>query len=252
MDYNLIIEAGLTQGEAKVYLSLLNLGTSTSGPIVKDSRVANSIIYRILESLIQKGLVSFIIKEKTKYFTAAPPERILDYIDERKEKLDENMEKIKKILPDLKSKLTQEETKVTVYEGFKGYITAFELLYLKLKKGDEYHAYGAYPEQEEKYHAYWKRDHIRRGKAGVSCKLLFNQGTSPEIIKNRNSYKLIDARVMPSGIITPTWFMTYKDTTAIMLQKKKPIAVIIENQEIADSFEAYFQDLWKRTKPFNK
>ena len=62
---NLIREAGLTEGESKVYLALLKLDSSTSGPIIEESGVANSIIYRILDSLSEKGLVSYIIKEKT-------------------------------------------------------------------------------------------------------------------------------------------------------------------------------------------
>jgi sugar-specific transcriptional regulator TrmB len=65
-----LTKLGLTEGEAKVYLALLKLGSSTVGPIVKKSKVAYSNIYEVLERLISKGLVSFIKKEKTKYFQA--------------------------------------------------------------------------------------------------------------------------------------------------------------------------------------
>ena len=51
MEISLLKEVGLTEGEAKVYLALLELGASTSGPIVKKSRVSRSIIYNILEKL---------------------------------------------------------------------------------------------------------------------------------------------------------------------------------------------------------
>src|SRR3989344_9185969 len=94
-------KAGLTEGEAKIYLALLKLGSSTSGPIIKESKVANSIIYRILDSLIEKGLVSYIIKEKTKYFRAAEPNKIIEYIEEKKEKLEESKDSIQKMIPNL-------------------------------------------------------------------------------------------------------------------------------------------------------
>lgn len=256
MDTSLITEAGLTEGEAKVYLALLKLGSSTTGPIVKESGVANSIVYRLLDSLIEKGLASYVVREKTKYFQAAEPDRLLDYIEERKKQLDENKEKIKKLLPQLKPLAKPVESRVELFEGFKGFITAWEYQYTKLKAGDEYHSWGVYPVQEERFHMYWQRDHLRRVKKGIKSKILFNQGTDPEILKNRNSYKDCDARYMPTDIKTPAWFICYKDVTGIFLQTqeriqtKKPLAMLIINQDIADTFNAYFEDFWNRSKPF--
>jgi len=167
MDASLITEAGLTEGEAKVYLALLKLWSSTTGPIVKESGVANSIIYRILDGLIEKGLASYVIREKTKYFQASEPERLLGYIEERKKQLDENKEKIKKLLPQLKPLAKPVETRVELFEGFKGFITAWEHQYTKLKGRNEYHSWGVYPVQEERFNLYWQRDHLKRIKQGI-------------------------------------------------------------------------------------
>jgi len=246
----LIKEAGLTDGEAKVYLALLKLGTSTAGPIIERSKVANSMIYRILDSLIAKGLVSYITKEKTKQFSAAPPNRIVDYIEERKKHLTEKQEEIKHILPQLIAFAQETEANsVELFEGFKGVQTCWEVQYTKLKKGDEYHSWGVYPNQDERFHLYWQRDHLRRAKLGIKGKILFNQGTDKEILRNRNSYKGCDSRYMPTNIKTPATFATYKDVSLIC-QLSKPFIVQIVSQDIADSFEAYFQDLWQKTRPF--
>ena len=249
---NLIKEAGLTEGEAKVYLALLKLGSSTSGPIIEESKVANSIIYRILESLIEKGLVSYIIKEKTKYFKAAEPKKIIEYLDEKKQKIEDGKEKISKTLPQLLAlSVLNDVTSVQVYEGFKGFQTAYEHYYLKLKKGEEVITWGVYPVQEDKYHTYWQKDHVKRKQYGIKIKILFNQGTDKEILRNRNSYWGCDARYMPSSIKTPAWFMVYRNVLLIMLQSEKPVAVEIINQDIANSFRAYFEDLWGKSKSFN-
>lgn len=80
--------------------------------------------------------------------------------------------------------------------------------------------------------------------------MLFNQGTDKSILKNRNSYWKCDTRYMPSTIKTPAWFMSYADVTVIFLQSDKAVAVEIINKEIADSFKAYFDDLWSKSKPF--
>src|SRR3989338_6069103 len=251
MDLTSLKEAGLTEGEAKVYLALLKLGNSTTGPIIDESKIANSIIYRLLDNLIQKGLASYIIKDKTKYFQAAEPKKILEYIDERKQKLEESKDKIKMILPALLSLGdTNNESSVQLYEGFKGIQTAVEHYYQKAGNGEFIDSWGVYPIQEEKYHLYWQKDHQRRKKFGIKTRILFNQGTEKEILKNRNSYWGCDARYMPIPIKTKAWFLVYKNTVLITLQTGKELCVEIVNQDIADTFKSYFDDLWAKTKPF--
>ncbi len=251
MEISSLREAGLTGGEIKVYLALLELGLSTTGPVVEKSGVSRSIIYRILEKLMHKGLVSSITKEKTKYFQAAEPTKILEYIDEREGSLKENRKNVEKLLPQLMLKQAMAaKSEARIYFGFKGIRTAHEHSYQKLKKGEEYCYLGVPAYQPEEQHLYWQRDHKRRIKEGITLRVLFNKGTGKKILKNRNSYKWLDARYMPPGIKTPACFMTYKDTTVIILQHPTAIAVEIVNQEIADSFQAYFEEFWRKSKPF--
>ena len=153
-------EAGLTDGEIKVYLALLEIGSSTVGPILAKSGITRSIIYRILERLIKKGLVSYITKEKTKYYQAAQPDKLLDYIDNREKELKQNKNKVEKLIPQLILKQkSAKKTEASIYEGFKGLITAYDKRYDKLKKGDEVVIYGLPPLQPEYHHAYWKPMH---------------------------------------------------------------------------------------------
>ena len=253
MDISKFREAGLTNGEAKVYLALTELGASTTGPIVKKSGINRSIIYEILEKLMQKGLVSFIMKEKRRYFQAAEPERILEYLDAKERQLEKSRTEIGRMLPQLLAlKESAKPSGAQIYEGFKGIQTVHEHTYMKLKRGEEYFYLGISPFAEESQHAYWQKDHARRAKAGIRCRLLFNRGTDPKVLKNRNRYRHCDARYMPLAIQTPSWIMGYKDVTVIGLQSRKGMAIEIINQEIADSFRAYFESFWKDSKPFKK
>ena len=85
MNERILQEAGLTKGESKVYLALVLLGESSVTPIAREAKVSLSKIYEILENLIKKGLVSSIVKNNVKHFSAAEPERILDYLEKKKE-----------------------------------------------------------------------------------------------------------------------------------------------------------------------
>lgn len=251
MDISCLKEAGLTDGEVKVYLALLELGPSTTGPIIEKSKIARSIAYQILNNLLDKGLASYIIKEKTKHYQAAQPDKILEYIEERKNKLLENKKKVEELLPELLlKKSSTKESEATIYYGLKGLRTAHEHIYEKLKSGEEYYYLGVPAYQPDEQHLYWQRDHVRRVKSGIKARLLFNKGTDLKVVENRNSFEGAEARFMPTSIVTPAMFLIYKDTVLISIQTGARISVEIINQEIADSFKAYFLEFWNESKPF--
>jgi HTH-type transcriptional regulator, sugar sensing transcriptional regulator len=252
MDISALKEAGLTDGETRVYLALLELGSSTSGPIIEKSDVNRSIIYRILEKLIKKGLASYITKEKTKYYQAAPPNKILDYIESREEELKINKNKVQELIPQLLLKQSlAKKSEANIYEGFKGLITAYDNRYLKLEKGDEVVLYGLPAQQPGFHHAYWKKANAKLDKLGIKSRLLYHPDVNDENLKNRNSYKFCEARRMPFNIESPSWVMIYKDVTLVAIpQGDMPFAFEITSQQVADSFRNYFEWFWKQSKPF--
>src|SRR3989344_1268060 len=101
MDTRLLEDIVLTKSEVSVYLALLDLGSSSTGKIVDKSQVSSSKIYEILDRLMQKGLVSFVIKEGVKHFEAAPPDRILDYAEEKEKEMKQQKEGLKSLIPEL-------------------------------------------------------------------------------------------------------------------------------------------------------
>jgi sugar-specific transcriptional regulator TrmB len=251
MDHAILKELGLTEGEIKVYTALLSIGPSTTGPIVEQSGISRSIIYFILDKLMEKGLVSYIIKDKTKYFQAAEPYRIKEYADEKEKAFVKTKAELDTLIPALTALRQSAQLGIAqIYEGLKGIQTVHEHTYEKLKKGEEYFYLGIPPFQQEAYHLYWQRDHVRRTKAGIKCRLLFNLGTDKRILVNRNKYKGCEARYMPLDIQTPAWIMGYKDTVVIGLPSEKGLAIEIVNQSIADSFKAYFENFWSKSHKF--
>lgn len=252
MNPKILENIGLTEGEAKVYLALLKLGSATSGPITDESGVSRSKIYNILERLIQKGLVSYIIKEKTKYYQAEDPAKIREYLDRKEQEFKNQRTEIDRIIPqlELQKKLGKKPGEAQIYKGFKGIQTVHEHMYLKLKRKDEFFYLGIPAYQEKTHHLYWQRDHKRREKAGIISRALFNQKTERKVLENRNSYNHSEARYMPLPIETPAWIMGYKDTTVIGMQSDEGMAIEIINQKIADSFKQYFEAFWKLSKQF--
>ena len=54
---------GLNKNEAKVYYALMQKNQATASELVKLLGMHRSMIYDNLERLVDKGLVSFVIKE---------------------------------------------------------------------------------------------------------------------------------------------------------------------------------------------
>jgi len=252
MDVKLLKEVGLTEGEIKSYLALLKLGPSSTGPIAKESQLTRSKLYEILDKLGKKGLVSKYEKKGVIQFQAEDPKRIIDYINNKESNLKKLKSDVETFLPKLR-KISDSKSKVQkvgVYQGLKGMITAHEHAYDKLKKGDEINVMGIVENQPEIQQIYWQKDHLRRDKAGIKVKMLFNKDTPKEILKNRNKYKLCESRYMHTNIKTPAFFELYNDTVNIGLVADDPIVVEISSKDIYNAFKEYFDEFWKRSKPF--
>jgi sugar-specific transcriptional regulator TrmB len=83
-DFEILTGLGLHVSEAKVFLSLSELGASTAGTISKTSGVAREFVYRILPRLVKKGLVEVSITVP-KNFKAIPMKEAFTMLLRRKE-----------------------------------------------------------------------------------------------------------------------------------------------------------------------
>lgn len=252
MDIAPLKRLGLTDGEIKVYLALIRLGESTSGPIVDESGVSVSKVYTILDRLAKKGLVSHIVKKKTKYFEAADPNRLLVYLQEKENELKEEENKLKKIIPELE---LQHNTAITtetaqVYDEMKGIQTARERTLKIMKKGDVMWILGiSTTPYEGMMTRYFKDYHKRRYDKGIKCKYLYNEDARKPHGELSKTYPLSEVRYMKKGLITHAWMEIYADTVTIGINKGKSFSVVIQNQEVANSFKIYAELLWSLAKP---
>lgn len=74
---------GLNEKEAKTYLAILELGSSTIKPIALKAGVKRTSIYNFIDRLIELGLVSQTkIRNRTRY-SAASPEKLMEMEKER-------------------------------------------------------------------------------------------------------------------------------------------------------------------------
>ena len=85
---------GFSPNEVKVYLALNDHGSIKAGKVAKLAKIERSSCYNSLKSLAERGLVSYVLIGRVKWFQATGPKRLLDYVKEQEEN-------VKEILPAL-------------------------------------------------------------------------------------------------------------------------------------------------------
>ncbi|MFC1752349.1 TrmB family transcriptional regulator [Thermoproteota archaeon] len=251
MDIIDLKKIGLTQGEIKVYDALLELGESTRTELAKKSGISPSKIYDVANRLLEKGIISSVKKEGVIHFSAADPERIKDFIEQKQEEINKEKEFVDKILPTLllKYQKTEEEVDIEVFYGWQGMKTAYNDIIKRMSKGEINYIFGASIGKD------WKQAdrffiNYRKGseKKGYKIKIIFNEdvrGHKPRTDyyeKNRNH----EVKYLHQSTFSE--INLYKDTVLFVMLLKKPIVIRVKNKEAADSFRKFFDTMWDLAK----
>ncbi len=248
MDEMIFEKLGLTRGETKVYLALNKLGESTIGPIGKESKVSKSKIYDILDKLIQKGLVGYITKDSTKLFTAHDPHMIFEVIDGKERELQDTKKQVREILPQLMLQRSNFSAKRTaeICEGFQGIKAIREELMLSLKANDELLVLGAPKIANEKWEGWLLDFHKRRIERKVKMRIIYN-ANAREFGEIRTKMKLTKVRYL-SNQLGPNWVDIFPDAVLFGMVLQSPLAFVVRDKELVNSFRSYFDILWKNSK----
>jgi len=245
MDTDALEGLGLSKREAKAYLALLELGSSTTGSIIEKTGIPSSKIYEVLERLKAKGLASYVLNKHRKYFQAADPEFVLNYYNEKKKRFEE-------ILPGLKEKqrFAHEKQEVEIYEGKQAIFKMLRDIVEQAKIGDEYLSFSLGQEHADlEVSTFFNNLALRRIEKGLKIRVLspndkrsiVEKAYSKEILKKINN-KYTDVHY-PQGII-----VLNKDV--VMLEwDDRPTAVKITSEAISGNYKEFFNDIYKKSKP---
>ncbi|MFH1788788.1 MAG: helix-turn-helix domain-containing protein [Candidatus Altiarchaeota archaeon] len=246
MDANALRGIGLTEGETRVYLALLKLGQTKTGPLAKEADVSSSKVYKILDRLEKKGLVGHTIKGKTKFYTAMEPKRILDYIEERRNKLSEQKNLVEKMLPELERRRarSREQTEATLYTGFKAVTNFVKSILDELDEGEVYYVIGGgYGNNIPHLRKFFSNHHRIRAERGIRLKMLANYDVRDNLEETTRLNS--EVRFLPQYLLTNTEIFFYRDKTFIAVWTKQPTGVLIESKEATEAFKSYFNAFWK-------
>jgi sugar-specific transcriptional regulator TrmB len=243
MDTRILENVGFSKAESTIYLALLELGSCTTGKIISKTNLRSSTIYHCIETLLSKGIISYIMKGKIKYFQAENPEILIKILKDKEEE-------VNTIIPLLKSKQskTLKKNSAKIYIGLNGLKTAFEDILSTLKKGDTYYFFQLSKQviSNDKINLFFRNYHLKRAEKGINVKGIATNDCKEvisDIFKNiLNSEIRYVTEFLPNGVII------YKDKLIILDGEKEILAVVIESNSIFESYKNFFEDKWKIAK----
>ncbi len=242
MDIGILEDLGLTHTEIKVYLTLLELGTSSAGRILEKSRLPNSTVHRDLNSLIAKGVISYILEGKRKIYQASDPENFYRFIEDKKEKFTE-------ILPELKKKqsFSNSQENATIYRGIKGIKEVYNILIIS--KGKEYLTFGGGPPTEKLMGlTWWLNLHNRRIANKLPSRQVFDESVRSIGGRDIEKKKLTDIRYLAKEFAQFQETVIVGDYVAIAVFTENPYAFLIKDKYVAEGYRKHFEVLWKQAK----
>lgn len=249
MELNEVLqELDLTAHESTIYLTLRRLGESTTGPIIKTTKIHASKVYENLYRLAEKGLVSTSSINNTKHFQAVEPQRLFDLLADKEKKLLKQKELLEKNLPRLEKLNTSKNVNVQVYQGWKGMESIYAHLrrVLQESKGTN-HIFGASTGTHKTKTQNFFNKHLREmARLKIKEKIIYNEEARGYLSEHEKNKKLFQGKYLSHS--TPTEVNIFEDNTLIILLKDEPLVIHIQDEETARSFKSYFDVLWKLAK----
>jgi predicted transcriptional regulator len=251
LDITALRRIGLTDGELKIYSALLHSGETTRTHLAKASGISPSKIYDVANRLLEKGIISAVKKNGVLHFSAAPPERLQSFLEQKEQELVSERQLVQQLMPMLVQQyaMTKTSLDVEVFYDWDGMETVYDDIVKTLGKGDESCVFGAsegenVPRSDQFFERYLRKVE----KKGFRIRIIYNESLrgQPRIDLVTNS-KIHKHRYLFQETFTE--FNVYKDTLLIIMLLRKPTVIRIRNKEAAASCRKFFETLWKQAKP---
>lgn len=241
---NMIIEklkeAGLEEKEAQIYVAILELGEATIAKISQKSAIKRSTVYDILDSLKKKSLISQTNKGKRPIFLAENPQKLVNFLENKKRALEETMPELLSMM-----NLLDRKPKIRYFEGLFGVKEVFEdtLRY----PDQEILTWFPYPYINLGEDYFWKYYNPERTKRKIWVRAIV-----PDALDNRTFAKdLAEKACVRTKFSKDPIFSKFDIEIKIygknklgIISYKEDLGIIVESQKIFEGLRSIFEAFW--------
>lgn len=234
-----LIQLGFTVHEADVYLSLLEIGQTGAGEIIKRTQLHRNIVYDTLEKLISKKLVVKVFKKNIALFQITDPKRIVEH-----EKTRLNI--AEDLVPELLSRAEVKQD-IVVYDGLEGFRTYSLNMLDSIEPDGNLYVIGSVGDRwfelmGDKLQQYQRK----RLKRKIWWKITAYSEAENEKKLVDEPDKLVEVRILPQPFNPEASMLVYGDRVALQTLVEPYGVIEIKNAVLAQSYMNYFNTLWER------
>ncbi len=233
--------ADLTKIEAKTLEALLRLGPSPPSSIVRESGLFRPQVYDALGRLGGRNLVSFIVRNNRRVYSATDPSAIVDILRKKQESIAQAIPQI------MVTYSAAAKENVTILSGIAGLKIMLNTTMSELEREPVRNIYrvmltDATPINLLK--GWLRRWHKTRARRGFKAMLIFTpdaawRGRQLETHAATQIRYAQNIQKIPVGIHSCGKF-----AWVIFWGEESPFAIQIEDEKIARAFDDYFERLW--------
>ncbi|MFB6246492.1 MAG: helix-turn-helix domain-containing protein [Candidatus Pacearchaeota archaeon] len=232
----------LSKPERRLLVSLIELGESKAGRLSRRANIATSNLYPILESLIDKGLVNYKIKNNTRIFEPSKSKSIERHYSKTEKELEKEKEELLEHISKAKSKQESQNENYKYFEGINGVKSMWDEINSLLDKNSTIKVHTGRREGYDLLVGFYDQHQKIRKKKQAKEKMIFPK-EDKNLAKKRTKDKDVKIRFMELenssewGTIKDCFFIQY-------ITSRNPKGFLIRDEMIAKTFEQVFDKLW--------
>lgn len=241
MKLDVLKKMGLSDNEIQIYVSLLGGGEASAYELSQKTGIYRPHVYDKLETLLKRGLISYVHKGKKKVFQAYHPNKLLEYLEEKNNEITKTKEELQNCLPDLVSwsQEDKQETKVEVFKGKEG-LKVFLTDIINTKKN--VCLFGLDDTKYDETLPIFMPQYFRKLREnGIKERVISLKKKGILVFDNPSTRY----RFLESEYLNPTNTFIYGDKIAIVIWQMPISVIMIRNKQLAETYAEHFEKLWK-------
>lgn len=248
-------QSGLSNKEAVIYSCLLESGGTFPSKIAEITKLNRTTVYKILESMAIKGLVSEVEKSKKFFYQVESPKNLERYINSKITIAKREQEHLRVVLPQIEGLFANTPNKPVVrfYEGEEGVLDVYRD-HINVNEKYEMLAFSNTADLMQLLSEDFRNDYIKKkAKLNITTRAIL-PNSEVDLKYNETFYANFPKNIWPKIRHVPRKMYPFKSDLTIYGKNKVSIinfsapqfaGTIIEDQVIHDLMVMVFELSWK-------
>src|SRR3989338_3843632 len=244
-------ELGISPSATRVYMQLLEYGSSPARRLAENLGVPRPSVYGSLKQLIQKGLVIEREEGSKKVFQTDDPKNLPRLIRSKIEELEQDEKELTHLVPSLIKQVKSSEPHIKFYPGVDG---VKQILY-DILWHNKAEVLTMWPFKEmvavlgNDHLANFNRQRIRRN---ISILSIFPRDKAVALkdypFIGIGKEHLRELRLAPQKMTWGMWHAIYDDKVSFISSRKESFGFIVNSHDFAELMRTQFEVIWNASK----